>query len=322
MADVNLHQLRIFVSVVRLGNITRAAESLYMTQPAVTAQLRYLRTFAGQPLLLREGRRLVPSEAGKAVYDYASKVLQATQVLERNLGVIASGESGHVVIGANHIYGASALPEILGTICRGHPAWTISFVDGTSEQIIEQVRGEEADIGVVAYDRIPSELGVCDVGEDRLVVVQSPTRPMIADHMMTLEQASAMPFVQTAPGRKYGARGLGLDHLLTGMHLNPRRVVMEVPTWEAFKVAVRSGTGLGLAWWSIVWREVIEGDLQVLEVPGFRETLHVKLIWLRDGRRNAPPSGLTQSILKTLERELSRLLREVASVTPDRAKTG
>ena len=319
MADVNLHQLRIFVTVVRFGNITRAAENLYMTQPAVTAQLRHLRAFAAQPLLLREGRRLVPSAAGKVVYDYASKVLQATQVLERDLGEIASGESGHLVIGANHIYGASMLPEILGDLCRSHPAWTISFVDGTSEQIIEQVRGDEADIGIVVSARIPSELGIREVGEDHLVVVDSVTRPMSAEQTLTFEQISGMPFVEAVPGRNYGAMGSGLDHLLMGMHLSRRRVVMEVPSWEAFKGAVRSGIGLGLAWWSIVWEDVLEGKLRVIEVPGYRETLHVKLIWPLAGRRYEPPSPLTQSILLTLERELSRLLKKVASATLDGA---
>jgi DNA-binding transcriptional LysR family regulator len=311
MSDVNLHQLRIFQAVVRLGSITRAAQSLYMTQPAVTAQLRHVRAFAGQPLLVREGRRLVPTESGKAVYDYASKVLQATNAVQRGLADLASGECGHLIVGANHIYSASALPEILAALGHGRPTWTISLVDGTSDQIIEQVRGEEIDIGVVVANRIPSPLQVLEAGVDHLVVVESSASPLTPATPLTLEQMSQMPFVETVPGRRYGAAGTQLDHRLAAMNLNPRRVVMEVPSWEAFKAAVRSGVGLGLAWWSIVWRDVLEGALQVLPVDGYEETLRVKLIWLPNHQSTKSDLSIHSHAIGIIERDLSRLMAEV-----------
>jgi DNA-binding transcriptional LysR family regulator len=315
MAEINLHQVRIFLTVVRLGSITRAAESLYMTQPAVTAQLRHLRAFAGQPLLMRDGRRLVPTPAGQAMYDYASKVLQATQVVQRNLADIASGESGHLVVAANHIYGASALPNILADLCRSHPTWTVSLVEGTSDQVIEQVRGEEADAGIVVANRIPEPLRSLEAGEDHLVVIESSTRPLTNARSLTFEQLSQMPFVATVPVGGSGAAGTQFDRRLVSMNLSPRRVLMELPSWEAFKAAVRSGIGIGLAWWSIVCREVSDGQLRVLEVPGYQETLHAKLIWLGDQLTANPRSSMLMGAIAAIQRDLSQLLNEVATAT-------
>src|SRR5437016_8838963 len=110
---INLHQLNIFVSVVELKSVTQAAERLHLTQPAVSAQLRHLRAFVGQPILQREARGVVPTEAGTVLYEYAQEVLGATDAFRRDLNEVTSGELDHIVVAGARSYGTYVLPRIL-----------------------------------------------------------------------------------------------------------------------------------------------------------------------------------------------------------------
>src|SRR5687768_1759610 len=92
-----VHQLRVLAAVVEFGSFTQAAENLYLTQPAVTFQIRQLERQVGAPLFVRDGRGVVATPAGFAVYRYACDVLASTDLLERELHAIASGEPEQIV---------------------------------------------------------------------------------------------------------------------------------------------------------------------------------------------------------------------------------
>src|SRR5436305_13143387 len=104
MDSLNLYQLRILAAVVEHGSFSVAAQSLGLTQPAVSAQVRHLRAFAGTQVFARDGRGVVLTEAGRALYQYAQEMLGAAEALTRTLAQIGSGEHERLVLGGSLAY--------------------------------------------------------------------------------------------------------------------------------------------------------------------------------------------------------------------------
>lgn len=265
---LNLHHLRVFAAVVEHQSVTRAAEQLHLTQPAVSGQIRLLRAYANAPLLVRDGRRVVPTEEGSALYQYARQVLGATESLKRELGHIASGEAGRVVVAGNRAYGTYLLPRVLAGFQRAHPAVAIRLLEGSSPEVVEQVAHGEIDIAVVTtHQPIPAQLRVCHLGDDVLVPVESARHPVSQEGRLTLEEVSRTPFVRTGTGRD--AVGSRLDHLLVAAGLGPRRIVMESTAWEGTKEAVRAGLGMAIAFHAIVAGELASGEFRRVAIEGY-----------------------------------------------------
>jgi LysR family transcriptional regulator, low CO2-responsive transcriptional regulator len=226
---INLHQLRIFVAIVEFGSVRRAAEELHLTQPALSAQIRALRRAARTPIFAREGRRIVPTEGGLRLYEYARDMLAATEALERDLVQIGSGQLTQVVVAGNRAYGTYILPDLLSRFHLKNPGTSVRLLDATSEEVIDRVRHGEIDIGIVTPNQVPRELLVSHLGEDLLLVVESARHPISDGGTLSLHQVSQAPFIRTLIGQT--RVGTKLEHMLLAEGLQPRRVVMELTTW-------------------------------------------------------------------------------------------
>src|SRR5690349_1674857 len=101
MDQLNLYQLRILAAVVEHGSFGQAARALNLTQPAISAQIRHLKAFAHAEVFARDGRRVVLTEPGRALYRYAQEMLGAAEVLRRDLDEIGSGERDHFFVGGS-----------------------------------------------------------------------------------------------------------------------------------------------------------------------------------------------------------------------------
>ncbi len=309
---INLHQLTVFAAVVELGSFTRAAEHLHLTQPAVSAQVRHLRAFARGAILTREGRRVVPTEAGAALYAFAREVLGASEALHRDLGQIASGELERIVVGGTRAYATYVLPAILSRFHVRHRALRLSLVDAGSEELFQRVRAGEIDVAVVlaggVSTRLDQRLGAVHLCDDELIVVESAEHPFSHDGTLSAEEAANLPFVRTLLDRAtQGATTL--DHLLSGAGLGAHRVVMELPTWEGTKQAVLSGVGLAIAVRSAVITELNSRQLRTVRVEGYKDSRSVALI-TSPHRRRIRQSTAFEELLAFLGEEVPRSIEQ------------
>lgn len=308
---LNLHQLRVFAAVVEQQSVTRAAEQLHLTQPAVSGQIRSLRAYANAPLLVRDGRRVVPTEEGSALYQYARQVLGATESLQRDLAHIASGEVGRVVVAGNRAYGTYLLPRVLAGFQLAHPSVTVRLLDGPSPEVVEQVAHGEIDIAVVTtHGPIPAQLKVCHLGDDVLVPVESARHPVSEHGRLTLEQVSRAPFVRTGAGRDpVGGR---LDHLLVAAGLGARQIMMESTTWEGTKEAVRAGVGMAIVFHAVVAGELASGEFRRVAIEGYivegNEEIHPVDLICAPQRLRGRASPVFRELIDCLQAEIPRAL--------------
>ena len=307
---LNLYQLRILASVVEHGSFSGAAEALGLTQPAISAQVRHLRKFAGVPLLVREGRRVVLTEAGRALYRFAEEMLGSTDALRRELEDISGGERDHILIAGPLAYVAYVLPALLSRFEIRHPSLRLTVIETSSRDAIERVRSGRVDIGVVASVRVPKDLVeglvVGHLFDDEIVIVESADHHFPHGAEVSLEEIASIPFVGLSRGE--AVTEAGLNRRLVAGGLPPIKTVMEFSAWAGVKEAVRSGAGVAVVFRSVVQRELDQEEFQIVSVEGYRTERPVDLI-CSPHRRSKQVSKVFEELLEYLEREVPRAVQ-------------
>lgn len=302
---LNLHQLRVFAAVIEEGTLTHAARALYLSQPAVSAQIRQLERLLGARVLVRQGRRMAPTPAGAALYRYASDVLLATDTLLQQVERARSGELDEFTVGGHPTASTYVLPGLLARFLRDYPNVRLSLVSAQSPELIELARRDTVDLAVLSAERVPPGLAGEVLGRDELLVVESGRHPLSSGQEISLEELSLLPFVRPLIGRDRLA--VTLDRLLVEKGLRPRRFVMDLTTWEGLKEAVRAGAGLALTPRGVVQREIERGDLRPVVVAGYHETRTIRLV-LSSRVQGREPSAAFRVLVERIKEELPTAL--------------
>jgi DNA-binding transcriptional LysR family regulator len=189
-APIDTARLEAFVEVARTGSISRAAEALFVTQPALTARLQALERSLGADLLVRgrHGSRL--SEAGKALLPHAERALVALRAGRTAVEEVRSGSAGRLTIGAAPAVSTYVLPAMLHRFQAKHPAVRLVVRSGHSEEVLQMVLRDEVEIGLMRPIQHP-EITATLLYEDELtLVVHRGHRFAAAGHVRMAELAS------------------------------------------------------------------------------------------------------------------------------------
>jgi DNA-binding transcriptional LysR family regulator len=241
MAD---RRLQVFHAVAKQMSFTKAAEVLYMTQPAVTFQIKQLEEHFNTRLFERGHGRISLTPAGDIVLKYAEKILGMSQELETRVREMTGGLSGPLLIGASTTIAEFLLPPVLGEFKAQHPEVHAKLAVANSEAIENRVAEHTLDLGLIeAPSHLPTLLTeVCC--EDELQVIVKPSHPLAKLKSVTPKQAVSHPYVTREQGS--GTREFTDLYLRkAGIQPSELNVVMELGSPEALKGVV--GTGLGFA---------------------------------------------------------------------------
>jgi len=261
---LTLRQLQIFEAVVRLGGYTRAAETLHLTQPTVSAQIKKLTDSLGVPLLEQVGRSVQPTDAGRDVFLAAQEILGRVAALGE-----ATAERERVVKGPLHIAvvttGKYFMPHLLGAFIDRHPQVIPHLTVTNRARVLQRVRSGEDDLLIMG--QVPDALPVEAVPflDNELVVVAPPDHPLVGERNITLERLSRERFLVREPGS--GTRQ-AMDRLFASHDLKIHPY-MELGSSEAVKQGVIAGLGLSVISIHNLRMELAGGHLVVLDVEGF-----------------------------------------------------
>jgi len=257
MAD---RRLQVFHAVAKQMSFTKAAEVLYMTQPAVTFQIKQLEEHFNTRLFERGHGKISLTPAGEVVLKYAEKILGMSQELDTRVREMTGRLSGPLLIGASTTIAEFLLPPVLGEFKGQHPEVQAKLTVGNSEAIENRVAEHTLDLGLIeAPSHLPTlQTEVCC--EDELQVIVTPSHPLAKLKAVTPKQAVAHPYVTREPGS--GTREFTDLYLRkAGIQPNELNVVMELGSPEALKGVV--GTGLGFA---IMSRVTVERERKLGEL--------------------------------------------------------
>jgi len=302
---VLLSQLEAFIEAARRGNVSRAAEALFITQPALSARLKGLEAELGVELLVRTKRGVRLSEAGKAFVPFAQRALETVADGQQLLAELARGGAGRLAIGAAPAVSTSVLPGMLTRFRAAHPSVQLVVRTGHSEEVLEMVLREQVELGLVRELRHPEIVGV-PLYEDDLVLVVEPAHPFATRGMIRVADLASehlILFDRTSSYHELTSR------LFREAGVVPRGV-MELDAIDAAKKMVEQGLGVALLPHTAVAAELAAGRLAsatLAEASAIRR----RIVAVR--RRDAGPPVELVSAFLAIPIELSASARNTIS---------
>lgn len=240
---MTLEQLRIFVAVAEREHVTRAAQSLGLTQSAVSASIASLESRYMARLFHRVGRRIELTDAGRLFLGEARAVLARADTAELALAELGGLKRGVLLVHASQTIASYWLPSRLVDFHRRHPNLQVSLVIGNTLQVTEAVSAGQAEIGFVEglTEKRPSVHDQAIPG-DRLVVVVGPDHPWAGRRALPNQDLMAGDWVLRERGS--GTRS-EFELALAGLGLasDELNVVLELPSNESVRAAVEAGAG-------------------------------------------------------------------------------
>jgi DNA-binding transcriptional LysR family regulator len=257
MAD---RRLQVFHAVARQLSFTKAAEVLFMTQPAVTFQIKQLEEHFNTRLFDRGHGRISLTPAGDLVLAYAEKILGLSGEMDVRLAEITGEVGGSLLVGASTTIAEFLLPRILGEFKSKYPNVRPRLIVANSESIETRVAEHTIDIGFIESPSHQPNLQTEVCCEDELQVICAPKFPLARLKEITPQHLADHPFVSREPGsgtreftevylRKHG---VDIDHLQPVMELGSPVSLLEV---------VETGLGYAIASRTSVMKSLRLGDL-------------------------------------------------------------
>jgi len=280
--NVTFRQLRVFESVARHLSYTRAAKELFLTQPAVSMQIKQLEENVGLPLFEQLGKKIFLTEAGRELYHYGREIAQqleeASEVLEELKGV----KRGRLTISVASTANAFAT-RLLAAFAKRYEGVSFSLDVTNRATLLQQLANNERDL--VIMGRPPNGLDLVEESfmENPLVVIAAPDHPLVGEKKIPLVRLKQETFVVREQGSgTWGAMERFFAH--HGIELNTG---MEMTSNEAIKQAVEAGLGLGIVSIHTLELELETRRLVVLDIESLPILRHWYLVH-RLGKRLSP----------------------------------
>ena len=261
MAD---RRLRVFHAVAKHLSFTKAAEALFMTQPAVTFQVKQLEEQFNTRLFDRAHGRITLTAAGAIAMEYAERMLAISAELDTRMREMSGQLAGPLLIGASMTIGEYVLPQLIGEFKARFPAVVPTLFVGNSEAVQDRVAERSLDLGFIeGCSHLSSLLSeVCC--EDELQLVCAPSHPLAQQSFALPAMLAQHPYAGREAGS--GTRAV-IDHYLEKAGVAPESMnaVVELGSPEALKGLVATGLGFAIMSRVIVAKELQLG--QLVQVP-------------------------------------------------------
>jgi len=241
--EISLQQLRALAAVAETGSFTLAAESLQLTQPAISHLIKRMEEDLGQALVVR-GRRLQMTNAGQMMVDTAVRALRLVDESVNACRSQAQLREGRVVLAVGHLTAGALMPPLLGRFAQKHPKLATMLLDSTAEQMISRVISQEADLGF-GSDIGPShsELATEPLFTDRMALFVRQDHPLVPRTTVDARQLEAMAFIHVNPDANIWR---AVSRQLAGVANIAPQVVHHVSMLSTAFGLIQAGAGVAL----------------------------------------------------------------------------
>jgi DNA-binding transcriptional LysR family regulator len=264
---MNVDQLKAFHRVAAVGSFTKAARELFLTQSAVSQQIRALEDEIGSRLFDRSGKKIRLTGEGEALLSYAERLFDLHEEIETLFGGLKTLERGRIAVGATAVIGTYFMPAVISDYHRRYPGIEIDLRMGNSEQILRMILDREVDLGIAGMITKQETLEGVFIHREKLLFVCSPQNPLAVRKGVALGELERIPFIW----REKGTQTLTIvkrwfQENAAGTF--PRQT-LSLANMEAAKRIVEEGYGVTITPATAARREIEAGLLSRLDVAGF-----------------------------------------------------
>ncbi|MEH1940288.1 MAG: LysR family transcriptional regulator [Nostoc sp.] len=301
MSDLpfTLDQLRILKAIAQEGSFKRAADSLYVSQPAVSLQVQNLERQLDVPLFDRGGRRAQLTEAGHLLLSYGEKILSLCQETCRAIEDLQNLQGGTLIVGASQTTGTYLLPRMIGMFRQKYPDVAVQLHVHSTRRTAWSVANGQVDLAIIGGE-IPGELSesleILPYAEDELALILPVFHPFAKLEKIQKEDLYKLQFI--ALDSQSTIRKV-IDQVLARCEIDTRRlrVEMELNSIEAIKNAVQSGLGAAFVSTSAIAKELQMGVLHRANIEGVVVKRTLWLIFNPNRYRSKAAEAFSQDIL-------------------------
>ncbi|HEY6055604.1 MAG TPA: LysR family transcriptional regulator [Gaiellaceae bacterium] len=283
-------RLRAFAAVARERSFSRAAASLYVSQPAVSKHVAALEAELGVRLVDRGRGEPALTPAGELLADYVLRAEALLTNARRALTAPGALEGGTLAVAASGIPGTYVLPPLLGRFREEHPRVQVDFLLSTSGGALELARAHRAELAVVGGLEAPPELESEALLEDDVVLIGPPS---LARRRLRPKELQALTWISREEG---SATRAAVESTRWQLGVQAVRT-LELPSWEAVKLAVAAGTGIAAVSRLALDLELRTGAVAVLDVPRWRLRRTIAVVTAR-GVPLTPPAARFLDLLR------------------------
>jgi DNA-binding transcriptional LysR family regulator len=295
---MDLWRLRIFCKVIELRSFSKAAGTVFLSQPTVSSHIKDLENHFECKLIDRLGREVVPTKAGELLYGYATKMLALEEAAEKALYEFQGEMKGHITIGGSTIPSGYVLPPLLGKFKEAYPEVTVTLIEGDTARIIQDTLDGRVELGVVGAKAREAKLLQEKIMDDEMFLIVPKDHKWEKAGQVSLEELAVEPFVMREPGS--GTRRSIEQALDQPGHLSRRlNVVAEMGSTEAVRQAIKAGMGVSILSERAVADELSVGTLKKVSIKrrSFRRAFYL----IR--RKHRTESPLCQAFVAFLKDE-------------------
>ncbi|MBK9039909.1 MAG: LysR family transcriptional regulator [Bdellovibrionales bacterium] len=275
---MNLQQLTTFCAVLSEGSMTAAADKLFLTQPAVSQQIRNLEEELGVELLVRGVRQVKSTIQGQMLYDYAKRILFLTQQAEVSIRTMSQEISGDLRIGTLNSIGLYMISPIIGMFLKHNSRLKIKLVYGTGDKIISEMRSKNINIAILPD--LKKEYGIefehfekRFLFKDEMWLVGSGRDTSLPSNV-DLGHLGSRPLVSFA--EKYPSFRMSIEKKFHEVGVDPE-VVFESDNVGTLKRVIESGLGWGFLPAHSIRKQVKTNRLTQIETEDFKYSVNVNM---------------------------------------------
>ncbi len=299
MLHFTLRQLQVFEKVASHLNYSRAAEELYLSQPAVSMQIKQIEGHIGLPLFEQMGKKIFLTDAGRELFPYARNIAQQLDELESVFDEMKGLGRGRLTLSvvntANYF-----TPQLLAKFCQRHPNINVNLHVANRDAVLKQLADNCTDMAITGQPPKDLDLSAESFLDNPLVVIASPAHPLAALTHIKFTQLARETFLSREIGS--GTRS-AMERVFAKHGVQPR-ISMEMETNEAIKQAVQAGMGLGILSLHSIELELETRRLVVLDVEHFPLMRH----WFVAHRNNKRLSTAASAFKEFLLHEVANCL--------------
>ena len=291
MLHFTLRQLQVFEKVASHLNYSRAAEELYLSQPAVSMQIKQLEGHIGLPLFEQMGKKIFLTEAGQELFHYARNISQQINEIEAMFDEMKGLGQGKLTLSvvntANYF-----TPQLLAEFCRRHPNINVNLQVANRDAVLKQLAENGTDLAIMGQPPSGLDISSKQFMDNPLVVIAAPAHPLAKIKHVEFAQLAEHPFLSREQGS--GTRS-AMERVFAQHRIHPH-ISMEMETNEAIKQAVQAGLGLGILSLHSIELELETKRLVMLNVEHFPLLRH----WFVAHRSNKRLSSAAQAFKEFL----------------------
>ena len=208
--NITLHQMEALIRLVETGSFTRAAERMALSQPTLTKHIRNLEDAVGARVVDRKSRGVSLTPEGRILYDYARRIARLREDARERIENLKAYESGHIFLSASTIPATYIIPRFLGLLKKSDPEIRVHIRMGDSEETIQTILGDQAEMGIVGKRSPDRRLKVEPLWQDRLVLAVPAGHPWAKAHLRLLGGDRRGPLCPSGAGLRNPERPGGV----------------------------------------------------------------------------------------------------------------